>query len=519
MQPHADPSPTALIHHLISFVFPQIGIASFTLVPVRFCMSFILFLMACSSATINYMVLTLSQLQEPEREAARKKLLKLPILFLRGMLFVSGVDCIEHKGQDDGDAAKDDRQERDDASILLFVPHTSFFDLYPGIFLADVPSWVARAEAQNFLFFSNFLKLAGVIFVKRESDSSRKETMDLITKAATVNKIAICPEGTCGNGSKLLRFKTGAFSPGLPVQPMFVKYTTSSGLDTTSWTPDGLSFFTISWLTLCNLWTRIEVTKLPVYYPNDEERNDARLFADNVRKHIAQHTLLSTSPFIYDDVYFFRFAREANVPRTPICIKLLKIAHKTAVEREGTQRQELTAQTLGGLRSEDGNLLFAASRNSKHTENTLSVLREMTSSLKASLRLPDCSLTSPEDIADLTLKASSSRSLTPKSNAIHELQECLQGMDARVTLFLASALCDTSKPYLWDRVRECTDFLSHGTRTSLLMTDVRCLLWVLLGLSENQLRKLDNITTDVDFAFLRRNLRTLFPQAVNETIA
>lgn len=476
-------------------------------------MSFILFLLACSAATVNYLLLTLSRLEGEQRERARKRLLRLPLLLLRAMLFVSGIDCIEYKESAEAHGT--------DAPVMLFVPHTSFFDLYPGLFLPDVPSWVARAEAQNFLFFRNFLKLAGVIFVKRESDSSRKETMEVITKAAAVNKIAICPEGTCGNGSKLMRFKAGAFTPGLPVQPMLIKYTSSSGTDTTSWTYDGISFFTITWLTLCNLWTRIEVTTLPAYYPNDEEKIDARLFADNVRKYVSEKTGIPTTPFIFDDVFFFRIARDANIPRTPICIKLLKIAHKIALERDGAQRQEMTAQTLRGLRSEDGNLLFAGGsdgRNDRHKETTLSVLREMTSNLKARLLEP-VSLVSSDDIADLILKASTSQSLTCKSNAIHELLECVEGVDGRSALFLAAALCDQSKSYLWDRIRECTNFLCQGTRTCLSVSDIRCLLWVLLGLNHTQLQKVESIRADMDFVFLRRNLKCLFPQAMNEAIS
>lgn len=39
------------------------------------------------------------------------------------------------------------------APIILFAPHTSFFDLYPGIFLPGTPSFVSRTEAQNVFFF------------------------------------------------------------------------------------------------------------------------------------------------------------------------------------------------------------------------------------------------------------------------------------------------------------------------------------------------------------------------------
>lgn len=499
--------PASLLTHSLH----QIGIASFTLVPVRFCMSFLLFLMACASASVAYLLLTLSGLKGDQREKARKRFLRLPLVLLRAMLFVSGIDCIDYK---DSPGSNDKA-----APILLFVPHTSFFDLYPGIFLPDVPSWVARAEAQNFLFFRQFLMLAGMIFVKRESDSSRKETIDSITTAAAHNRIAICPEGTCCNGSKLLRFKSGAFAPGLPVQPMVIKYTNSSGMDTTSWTYDGLSFFTITWLTLCNLWTRIEVTKLPAYFPNQEEKSDARLFADNVRKYVSQKTGIPTTPFIFDDVYFFEVAKASAIPRTPICIKLLKIAHKTAVEREGAQKQEVTAETLGGLRSEDGNLLFDSSddRRRRHKDLTLQVLREMTASLKSSLQsLP---IDSPINVAELTLKASTSSSLSIKSNALHELEECVQGVDGRSCLMIAATLCDLSQPFLWDRIKLCTDTLALGSDNPLSPDDVKCLLWALLGVRDKQVQDIQAVSSEVNFVFLRRHLARMFPQAVSEAIS
>jgi len=38
------------------------------------------------------------------------------------------------------------------------------------------------------------------------------------------------------------------------------------------------------WLTLCQPFTRVELEYLPVYHPNAEEKEDAKLFARNVRK-------------------------------------------------------------------------------------------------------------------------------------------------------------------------------------------------------------------------------------------
>ena len=116
--------------------------------------------------------------------------------------------------------------------------------------------------------------MAGTIFVKRESQSSRQETIEMIKKAAKDTRIAICPEGVCGNGTQLMKFKVGAFTPGLAVQPIILKYHFSSGIDTTSWTPEGPPFHTLVWLTLCQLYIDIEGKILPKYVPSEEEKNN-----------------------------------------------------------------------------------------------------------------------------------------------------------------------------------------------------------------------------------------------------
>ena len=122
----------------------------------------------------------------------------------------------------------------------------------------------------------DFLKLAGTIFVKRESQSSRQETIEIIKNAAKNRRIIVCPEGVCGNRSQMMRFKIGAFSPGLSVQPTILRYNFSSGKDTASWTPEGPGFFTLVWLTLSQLYMDIQVTILPKYEPNEAEKNDPK---------------------------------------------------------------------------------------------------------------------------------------------------------------------------------------------------------------------------------------------------
>lgn len=50
-------------------------------------------------------------------------------------------------------------------------------------------------------------------------------------------QIIIFPEGTCTNRSCLITFKQGAFYPGVPIQPVCIRY--PNKLDTVTWTWEG----------------------------------------------------------------------------------------------------------------------------------------------------------------------------------------------------------------------------------------------------------------------------------------
>jgi len=53
----------------------------------------------------------------------------------------------------------------------------------------------------------------------------------------TVLQVLIFPEGTCTNRSCLITFKPGAFYPGVPIQPVCIRY--PNKLDTVTWTWEG----------------------------------------------------------------------------------------------------------------------------------------------------------------------------------------------------------------------------------------------------------------------------------------
>lgn len=67
--------------------------------------------------------------------------------------------------------------------------------------------------------------------MQRDNSASRQETIRQIKVRAKYEKIAIFPEGTCTNRSAVIKFRLGAFTPGLPVQPVYIDYENGSKFD------------------------------------------------------------------------------------------------------------------------------------------------------------------------------------------------------------------------------------------------------------------------------------------------
>jgi lysophosphatidylcholine acyltransferase/lyso-PAF acetyltransferase len=87
------------------------------------------------------------------------------------------------------------------------------------------------------------------------------------------------PEGTTTNGHYMLQFRKGAFLAGLPLQPVIIRY--KVGRFSPSW--ETISAPRHIFLLLCNPVHSVTCFELPVYVPTPEEREDPKLFAENVR--------------------------------------------------------------------------------------------------------------------------------------------------------------------------------------------------------------------------------------------
>ncbi len=102
--------------------------------------------------------------------------------------------------------------EPDKSAKMLLLNHQSVADIVimEAIYPADL-AWVAKKEIGDMPFFGHILDYPEMISIDRED---RKSLIQLIKDARDRLKkgrvLAIFPEGTRGNGKKLLKFKAGA---------------------------------------------------------------------------------------------------------------------------------------------------------------------------------------------------------------------------------------------------------------------------------------------------------------------
>ncbi|KAF3790677.1 Lysophospholipid acyltransferase [Nymphaea thermarum] len=228
------------------------------------------------------------------------RFLSRALLFAMGFYWISE-DVVDPRGPSDcdrnGDAsvskalAENDSKEHSERAGAIVSNHVSYLDILYHM-SSSFPSFVAKRSVARLPLVGLISKCLGCVYVQRESKSSDfKGVSGVVTEriqAAWQNGHApamlLFPEGTTTNGDYLLPFKTGAFLPRCPVLPVIVRY------PYTRFSPawESMSGVRHVILLLCQFVNYIHVVRLPIYYPTEEEKNDPKLYADNVRRFMAK---------------------------------------------------------------------------------------------------------------------------------------------------------------------------------------------------------------------------------------
>ncbi|XP_010429877.1 PREDICTED: lysophospholipid acyltransferase LPEAT1-like isoform X1 [Camelina sativa] len=326
----------------------KLAVAMVTLVPLRFLLSMSLLL-------LYYLICRLFTLfsapyrgaEEEEEEGAvvvqedyahmrgwkRTVIVSCGRFLSRVLLFVFGFYWI-HETRLDRDSLMDPNPKTTSAEIsqkgdaateeperpgAIVSNHVSYLDILYHM-SASFPSFVAKRSVGKLPLVGLISKCLGCVYVQREAKSPDFKgvsgTVNERVREAHRNKsaptIMLFPEGTTTNGDYLLTFKTGAFLAGTPVLPVILKYPYER--------------FSVAWDTisgarhilflLCQFVNHLEVIRLPVYYPSQEEKDDPKLYASNVRRLMATEGNLILSDLGLGDKRIYHATLNGNLSQT-----------------------------------------------------------------------------------------------------------------------------------------------------------------------------------------------------------
>jgi len=191
-----------------------------------------------------------------------------------------------------------------DGSIKIGAPvtvsnHISNIDGFVLVKEMMLPRIVSKIEVKSIPIIKTWFQLSNPIYIDRQDKDSKKTLIqDMVDHCEQWNEgdssLLIFPEGKTNNGNTVGPFMKGAFIAGKPIQPIVVMYTGGwkpynpkywkrmNGEVTRYGDMDwGLGFLGCAYIP-------ITITTLPVYHPNEEEKKDPELYADNVYEIIRQ---------------------------------------------------------------------------------------------------------------------------------------------------------------------------------------------------------------------------------------
>uniref|UniRef100_A0A8C9HRI4 Lysophosphatidylcholine acyltransferase 2 n=1 Tax=Piliocolobus tephrosceles TaxID=591936 RepID=A0A8C9HRI4_9PRIM len=307
----------------------QIFLLGIILLPIRVLLIALILLLAWPFAAIS----TVCCPEKPTHPVTgwRRKITQTALKFLGRAMFFSMGFIVSVKGKIASPL---------EAPVFVAAPHSTFFDGIACV-VAGLPSMVSRNENAQVPLIGRMLRAVQPVLVSRVDPDSRKNTINEIIKRTTSGgewpQILVFPEGTCTNRSCLITFKPGAFIPGVPVQPVLLRY--PNKLDTVTWTWQGYTFFQLCMLTFCQLFTKVEVEFMPVQVPNDEEKNDPVLFANKVRNVMAEALGIPVTDHTYEDCRLMISAGQLTLPMEAGLVEFTKISRKLKLDWDGVRKQ------------------------------------------------------------------------------------------------------------------------------------------------------------------------------------
>eukprot|EP00467_Chlorarachnion_reptans_P019759 CAMPEP_0114511826 /NCGR_PEP_ID=MMETSP0109-20121206/14624_1 /TAXON_ID=29199 /ORGANISM="Chlorarachnion reptans, Strain CCCM449" /LENGTH=349 /DNA_ID=CAMNT_0001691419 /DNA_START=244 /DNA_END=1293 /DNA_ORIENTATION=- len=183
------------------------------------------------------------------------------------------------------------------AKCVLISNHIGIHEIFWFV-VKYSPGFVSKAEVRKAPIIGKIGEMLNCVFVDRKTEKKGenvegkpKQKMNAVEsikeKFNSSSSFHLCafPEGTTTNGEQLIRFRSGAFVPMLPVLPHLVKFGGfQRGRD---FDPHYTAVKFSRWIIglMCQGWIRFQVTYLPLQTPKDGET--PREYADRIQKLMA----------------------------------------------------------------------------------------------------------------------------------------------------------------------------------------------------------------------------------------
>ncbi|KAL0366125.1 UNVERIFIED_CONTAM: Lysophospholipid acyltransferase LPEAT1 [Sesamum radiatum] len=257
------------------------------------------------------------------------------VLFLFGFYWISetrkGNELDGQLNSEANEPTHEGQSEEVERPGAIVSNHVSYVDILYHM-SASFPSFVAKRSVAKLPLVGLISKCLGCVYVQRESKSSDFKGVSGVVnervREAHQNKLAprimlfpgsmrlstnptLAPstEGTTTNGDYLLPFKTGAFLAKAPVLPVILRYPYQRF--SPAW--DSISGVRHVILLLCQFVNHIEVTRLPIYHPSEQEKEDPKLYAENVRRLMAHEGNLILSDIGLAEKRVYHAALNGNI--------------------------------------------------------------------------------------------------------------------------------------------------------------------------------------------------------------
>jgi lysophosphatidylcholine acyltransferase/lyso-PAF acetyltransferase len=201
-----------------------------------------------------------------------------------------------------------------EARVLVCAPHSTFVDTLFIIYTFGCPSAISKAENKDYPLAGVFFRAIQAIAVDRASREAKDAALEQLKQRCSnpeERPLMVFPEGTCTNRSSLITFKRGAFIAGQPVQPIVLEWPYCF-FDPT-WSAAGPNRLILVFRLLSQVYNRMRVHFLPVYYPNEEEKANPELFARNVRDVMAKKLDIPVTQHSYLDMFLAKEAKKLKV--------------------------------------------------------------------------------------------------------------------------------------------------------------------------------------------------------------